>query len=525
MQSSFPEETITHIQNEIKRFYINNKKIKPLRILANVISYYSNEDGMYNFRENLNSGDYALYLHEMLDKKIYGYNCTTIIPNIYILAELLGYHPQIVQFKGFRDITTKNDTEDPVDPSVHFSLIIDCDKDNPYLVDPFYHTFGPILARGENSIRVGNVKGFKAHRREFHEMQEYSAQDFAAMMQRLHDPGASLEMLVSGQKVHSGKPYQSVDCDQHIYFKEETNAIISRLYIPQQLITDKAIIATHKLDTNGTILETIIALYLAKKCTWTTLVDGKRVASASLQTMRKLRKALKKIYDPKKNQRLGPILLHASSQDLDILTAALSDPISYEMLKPQILARTLYETTEPKKHYLYTAEQHDKYLFDVRKQEITLHEQLRKIREVQFELGWKWKKLPRNERRRLNYTKKGIIEKINKAVEQLNFLNYLRYQNKSVYALHMDKVLYAKTLEGQTADDLEAHVLARSVDPNIGYLATIADFLPILFEAEDELLLKQFMPKIQEKVAARNGHPLLRNTTPPENNLPLTPSI
>lgn len=158
----------------------------------------------YGFVGNLQTGIYAPYFNEARSHRISGNNCTTIIPTIYVYADLLGLKPQIVQFFGFQDIVDKDDNDDETGPEgSHFALIVDGGKKGPYLLDPFWRVCGRLRERGEKFMKIG-VSPAKPHlKRKFEHLVEYTPEQFAQMMDRLHDLAESLDMLVCGQKTFS----------------------------------------------------------------------------------------------------------------------------------------------------------------------------------------------------------------------------------------------------------------------------------------------------------------------------------
>ena len=388
----FPEETVKKIYEIAEIDRENNKKLKD----RDYKIFQSNCDNQfsYSFEGNLRTGQYVHYYHENHDKHIYGYNCTNVIPSVYLNAEAFGFKPQIVQFSGFRDIK-KGEDKDQKDDAAHFALIVDLGKKQLFLVDPFYRTFGPILESGEGYMRIGKTRHSVARKREYKELQYYSVDDFAAMMERLRDPAESLEMLIAGQRV--SRPYiNSFGCDLKVFYDDENNAIKTRLFVDHAAITNKAIISTQQLNDEGETLETKLDLYLLKDTTWAGLVNEKKIASTNLPTLQKLRRNLRKIANLDKYQRIGPELLKRENQPLtasllEIITETSTNMSEAELqkIRPQILARTLYEHKAPNLEYVYSHARHDSRLLDLRKRDLKLNKQIRKIDDKLFLRGWK----------------------------------------------------------------------------------------------------------------------------------------
>src|SRR3989338_11452171 len=97
---AFPQSLVDYIQEDLTRmkaldptFY---RKAKSHHLVDHV--YHIAKGFEYGFIGNLQTGIYAPYFHEARSYRISGNNCTTIIPTLYVYADLLGLNPQIVQF-------------------------------------------------------------------------------------------------------------------------------------------------------------------------------------------------------------------------------------------------------------------------------------------------------------------------------------------------------------------------------------------------------------------------------------------
>ncbi len=516
MAHVFPEETVQKIYELAAIDKDRNKKLKDrdYKIFQDVC-----HDGFhYGFEGNLRTGQYVHYYHEKDDKHIYAYNCTTVIPSVYLNAEAFGFKPQIVQFAGYRDIKKGKDDKDRKDDAAHFALIVDVGKKNLFLVDPFFGTFGPILEHGEGYMRIGKTRYSVARKREYKEFRYYSVEDFAAMMERLRDPAESLEMLVAGQRV-SRPIINSFHCDLKVFYDDENNAVKTRLFIDHTAITNKAIIYTQQLNDEGQTLETKLDLYMLKDITWAGLVDEKKVASIDLPTLQKLRRELRKIANIDKYQRISPSLLKTENRDraaslLEIIaeTSANMSGAELQRIRPQILARTLYEHQSSDSEYVYSHARHYSRLLSLRKQELKLNKRIGVLKEKLFLHGWKVIRLEKKEAQQIKRERERLEDQIRKEkiVLELNALNNLHFSRKHLYFRTMDMVVFAEHLKGLSVEELESEVAKKEFDTRIGYLAMVADFFPYVFKKREDLELKQYMSHIREKVKARREKKISR---------------
>ena len=101
----FPKQTVDYFFEEVRIMHggkkPNNKT--DFNIFRNTIIGF--KDSHYSFTDNLRTGQYTHYFHDSWEKNIKGYNCTNIIPSIYIYAKALGFNPQIVQYTNFKNIS------------------------------------------------------------------------------------------------------------------------------------------------------------------------------------------------------------------------------------------------------------------------------------------------------------------------------------------------------------------------------------------------------------------------------------
>ncbi|MDO8511119.1 MAG: hypothetical protein Q7S55_03050, partial [Nanoarchaeota archaeon] len=335
------------------------------------------------------------------------------------------------------------------------------------------------------------------------------------MMDRLHDPAESLDMLVAGQRIQR-KTVAKTEGTFMIYYHDQSNTVSTRLYIPQKPLTDKAVYARMALNGEGDITKLLLECYLAKDSGWDSLVDPKRVCETDFSTARSLRRRLQRLKNQERKkfrlqnyERIVPALDAVTEKDRESLldiTDTMYQALTVkekQKLHPLIMARTLYESERPTEKYLYTSEQHDARLLEKSRYEKDENLKIKPLDDLLYFHGWKLQKLEKNELRRIIHTKRRHGEKMQEIVEEVNALNNLRYHNKKAYPRVMDKVLFSETLKGCTPDDLEKMVWERNLDPRIGYLAMVADFIPFMLESKEELELKLYRQPIKEKVAAR----------------------
>ncbi len=512
----FPIDSVARIYERVAidvKSFSKNLLRKPYVLASNIANAYFNAH--YSFTDNLCTGHYAPYPHEKIELNMAGDNCTTIISEAYLFCEAFGLKPEIVQFFDFKDIKIKKDEED-LSPS-HFSLIIDVSRKHRYLFDPFYNIFGPIREQGENYFTIGKCQDRPERKRTFRKILPYSAHDFVTMMDRLHDPAESLDMLIAGQRVYQARTIAgTTKCDLMIYFDDEKNTISTRLYVPQKPLTDKVVYARMALDDSGEVSKILLDGYLAKDSGWISLVDPKKVFETNFLAVRSLKRKLHTLKNQEgKKFRLsndGCIFLALSQADerdretllsiTDRMYQALSEE-ERQKLRPLIMARTLYESERVAEKYLYSSEQHDARLLEKVKYE---HEENLKIRSLDNLLylhDWKLHRLAKNELQKIKRAKSRHIEKMQDIVIEINALNNLRYYQKKAYSQAMDKVLFSEALKGQSSDDLEKIVIDRHLDTRIGYLAIVADFIPFVLEGQEDLELKSYQQPIKKKVAAR----------------------
>ena len=180
MVHAFPQESVDKYMKNTQRwnslFKYNRNKYNQAR--AAMDAY---KKTMYGFALPLQSGLYAPWPHEQEANGVHGFNCTTVIPALYLDLESMEIASEIVQFINFRRIQEKKDRKKPFNES-HFALIIDVDHRQKYLIDPFWSTFGPVLEKRAHFIKIGKRGVYGAEKREFNQLLYYTPEEFAAMM-------------------------------------------------------------------------------------------------------------------------------------------------------------------------------------------------------------------------------------------------------------------------------------------------------------------------------------------------------
>lgn len=513
-ETGFPQKTVEIIDRNIADFKqrypraLNKNLFRYAKIFATTFF-----DTYYGFQHHLEKGNYAPYLHEMNQLGITQYNCTTIIPTIYLYYKTLGFEPKIVQFVSMRDIEDKKDLESPAAGS-HFSLIIELGKKHPFLFDPFYQAFGPILKSNKDSLKIGAFGGRKKKVREFKNLFTYTEQEFAGMMQRLKDESGSLDMLAAGQKVFPAERFNKTICNLSVYYQPE-DTILTRLVISRPSTSYQMIFCRQEIKK---IVKRSLELFLAKDYGWDCLVEGKKVAETNIKELRQIKREIDSLPNPvtkkpiklKTADRIGPSLLEESpsSKKLLLIVDELYKRLTAqqkEAIYPLTIYRTLYECIKPETNYLHSNEELDARLLGIATKEQMTRTELKPLDDIIFLYGWKLNKLEKSDLRKIRRMRKAIAKGLTETISEVDSLNFLRKDNKPAYLRMMDKVLFSKDIGEKDIPELEEQIKVERLDTRIGYLAMIADFIPIALEAKSELELKKYMPIIMTKIKARQS--------------------
>lgn len=512
--AEFPEESKQRIRDEIIRFRQIDAKYfanaKPYKYLKYVHDLY--KDVRYDFIDALMQGAYSFYPHEKNEKKINGHNCTTVIPGLYIYCQELGLNPQICQFFEFRDTLKNEEKEKERDPlSTHHFAVVTEIENKKYLIDPFYHVFGLITTQQEQRWKISGRKGQISRTREFEQVLYYTEEEFANMVERLKEPAESLDVLVAGQQVHKSIMINKTRANQMVYYDDATRDVYTRLYFEQAGIQDKVILQHHLFDEQGEIEKQFMELYVAKNRAWTSLVQGKKIAQIDDTQIRCIRRLLSKVVDYKKQERMYKILQKPEHEKRRESLTELVEGIyvglsadEKEVITPLIYARTLYESVDTQKEYVYTKGKHEERLRKLIKDQFTAFDKQIKLSSEKYLFTWKFKKSDPKKMNDLREEIEKIDIKREKEKEEIDDLNMTRYINKHVFHRNMDKALFAKEyLAGWSVEEMRLRIEEQGLDWRIGYLGLITDFISFVVEAKDDLALKLFMPSVQEKVRAR----------------------
>ncbi len=504
MTHPFPEESVRREYEQMELFKAENPKQRALPTAEALVRTFKNESA-YGFMDNLRTGLYAPWPHERYDLNIGRHNCTTIIPTIYLWAEALGYKPQIIQFRQWRQIKRKEDKDEPKANS-HFALIVDLGKKHHYLLDPFWKICNPIVEQTPTMMRLEKNKGLGKVKREYGTLWEYSADEFAEMVNDLHDPAQSLEMLACGQKVDSSLFLaKEVGCPLMIYYDTQTNRVSTRLEIPQVAITDKVVFCNLEFNRNGAVENTSLELCLVKDTYWDGVIGRVSIAQGSFEELEKVKKITDKLKLQKNKSRLGSVLRKQPEKmdELCALTEKLYERLTTDEkigLQKRLLTRTLYELTEPAKDYLTTEEERFAEIERLRAKEIDNHEKRRYLEERLWKESWKLEELDRDESRRLKSRRRRLDRRNDKVVSDLKNLLYLHWNDKAKYHRRMDQVEFGKKWKDASEEELTEEVRMRGFNTMVGYAAMVADFLPFVFEARENIELKRYQASIGEKI-------------------------
>jgi len=514
MTSPFPKQTVEAIRNRIDRtnlFYGEPKVYQR----ALTCAYHARDIFSYGFHGSLYTGNFAPYPHEMERDGYTGFNCTTVIPPLQTYCDKLGLEPRIVQFVGFRDIEKTKKAKEKTNPilSSHFGIFIKI-KGQDYFLDPYHSRFGKVKELTDSYMEVGKSTVTKAVKREFKQIIEYTPEQFAEMMDHLRTPEGSLEMLIAGQEILQGRYYGGFrDCRVMLHYFDDVNEVRVRLEIPQPNIQDKIVYNHMFFDDEGEITGQSTELLVTELAYWDDLIDPTSIAKGNLSSYRSIDDLLKDKVDLRKSSRLGPVLLQQENHDMlryiinELLTDFIQRIPKSDALKRMILARTLYETESPEKEYLFNEETRT----------ADLSKKLRRWREMANKFTSHPDEIERLERTmglvHGDIERGRRIRRITKArVRRNKEIDYsfgpdanLRADQRQKHDRIMDMVLYAKQLGNISIDELEKRVKQRNVNPDLGYLAIVSDFIPSILDAKRFLTLEPFLDDIKAKVKARRA--------------------
>ncbi len=500
--ATFPQELHDLVALHLNRdravdpsFYLRAKGDTLVRHL-----YQKMEGVGYGFQDNLITGQYALYAPEMRALNVSGYNCTTVVPTMYVYAQQLGLNPQIVQFFNFKDLRSYDDPEREDLSSSHFSLILSKDTKR-YLFDPFYHVAAPILEESSHSFRLGKTNSTSKVLRTFEEKVEYSEDDFASMMFRFKEEGTSLDMLICGQRLFRKWEVHASPVSGMVYFKEP-NEVCFRFEIPQMGIRSKVVMMRQIYDLEKSAWNTSVELYLARDCNWDSMVDPILVGAFTPKEMKNLRRSFSKMGKVERFPRYS----QSFEEHPDVASCVLRDATfslsklgkdQLELLLPLLRMRYGYEECNPLMEYLYPLEKRASFYVDAKARETSI---LRDGLEVGRKMNLHDASLlllDSTERRRLR--SKLLRLKSEQDIVSKEVDSYVLYKGKNLlYHRTMDKVLFAQ----EHAQDVNNLVLDEK-KLAMAYGATVADFIPYIHSLRDYLSFSAYREMFERKIITR----------------------
>ncbi len=510
----FPPESraiYTHLMSSRRQ---HNPKIKAYHIALASMEWAENSP--YGFEDNLLTGNYAAWPHEVHSGKIQRYNCTTIIPEVYLQLEEFGLKPEIVQFVHCR---TKKCGEKEYSVESHFAVIVDLGKPQPYLIDPFQHLFGPIHQRGKHFMRVGRRLDYPPATREYSQLLTYSEEEFVALMERMRDPADSLDMLVAGQKLYKHRDVRNVKCGLMVYYDDFTNVISTRSNIPQVARQSKLIRYILPATEEGEFQEGRFELSYAEGQIGWKEVQGEvtlaRLDHTEIQRLSRL--CRKSVYQ---SSRLGHWLDHldksseSTSADkhrrdelyslAELLWGRLTAKEKADV-EPKVLARTIYEGTHVEREHHFSEVDHKKRL-------VGLLQHVRELDSLKSNLlgqlhdhNWKIDRLPLEESRRVRSQYQKILREEETIDESLREIKDLYYYRRKEHDRVMDQVLFAEHLRPLSLEQRKKVLTEQGLDFRLGYIAMVGDFLPYLSGLKREMQLELFRSNLTEKIKARRA--------------------
>ena len=456
------------------------------------------------FRGHLETGLYAPYQDEAMAALISGFNCTTIIPTVFIAAELLDLDPKIYMFGGFTDIEKRDKKDKPLWFSPHYALTVDVGWKDRWLLDPRWDRMGPIREWRDEYLHIHKRKEFTGARRKYQTIEEITEQEFAQLMAWLQSPQGALDMLTAGQKVTTrvtgmGHYYAALMA----YYQPEENQLKTRLYLPQEGITNRAAICKMQLDKEGTIGKTELNLFYTEDALWTRLIGETAVAHIDFKRLQETIKEIEEVMEIKDFQRIGPQFARLSqAQQKRLLQVASEhrktlDEDEQEKLETRIAVRTLYETKNQDKEYVEPRWQRAQSSKEKAKRAMKVIDEENKDFKERHEKRWlKGIKRTKEEEERTNELSKAVRKARKRINNTLNFL----IGHEQEFHRTRDKIIFGRRFKGKKPKEIIKE--AEGLDSLIGYLAMLTDFRD--FAKKEELMrLTAYQDDIAKKVQAR----------------------
>jgi hypothetical protein len=497
---TFPEESALGIRKLNERTDKLHGNKSQLEYATEIIDRYS-PDQIYGFLNSFIAENYAPYPHEKAIDNIACFNCTSIVPMLYLEAKERNLEPRIVQFRGFKD-TGKDQSEQLVSTS-HYSILIKVDEDE-YIMDPFYKGFGKISEKGKDYIVVDESKDYSSFKREFKQMLEVSEAEFVEMYERCRTDAGSLDMLVAGQRLYDDLLVNNVrDADVFVYYDDENNSIRTRLQVPVPGVQKRLVYTNMSFTDDGKLNETYFDFTVASLVGWDSTIDEIHVASIPLKPIKAFGDLLEKLVKDSDYQRLSSRMLKPENEEafsvlLEGASLILQNSVHSDALDRMIFARTLYEFEKPEREFVYDKKEFLKGFVS----NLSL---LQSLEKGVVGMGQKVKMSHLDLVDDIDGTYaihadgiKASIELMAKDIDELLLQVFphedLRKRNIEHHNRLMDMIHFAThRLKGMSVKDMSKEAEARSLNPMVGYLAILEDFMYLAFDEDPKYITLEFM--------------------------------
>lgn len=510
MVHAFPEASVQIARQAAERYFLIGAQKKSL--LHQAYSFYEGckNGSSYGFNQALFAGMYAPWPHEAHEQRIAEDNCTTIIPWLYLSYEALGIKPEIIQFVDWRQFYAGAKKPQPFQNASHFALLLDVGKDRKYLCDPFWQAFGLVRSEDEHTMCIRSYPQRSILQREYRALLHYTPEEFAVMINRLHEPAESLEMLVAGQRLFENRRFHHVECDEYVYYDDAQNVVTTRLLIPHHLVRHKAIYGTLPFDDSGQVDGLRLRFVMYDHSQWNSLQGEVVVAHVDLSAVKSVSRAVERVV--KQQGRIGSFLYSPCGEDIRHSLCDLAEDLwknlsaaQQEKLRKWVAVRTLYEHTSLEGDYIFSEVQRDEHLRSLMAKVFAQEQAVYPLQNTSMLNGWKIDRLPLPERRALRRKLARLNGKLNGDRDEFKQLRSLRYHHSKVYHRLMDKICFAaqNDVNRKSVGDLEAMVQAQGSDWRVGYIAMVADYVPFVSAAWRDLTLQPYLGVLGEKVKAR----------------------
>ena len=269
--AQMPAETIEWAKkraDKIRKLTKNNKS-EMARMLYKKGHGYKWADWYYGFNEALKTGNYAPFPHEIKERS----QCFSFAVAQYCVAKELGLKPKINNAIGMRDPDNSSLIDDSFQGD-HFFVEIDTGNKFPFIIDKQMGLFGPVTYKN-HSIKVRNQGITDITEVDYDVLIEFTEQELLDKISYLRTPKGSIEMLKVGEKVKVGDDNPSViikyiaEKNQLEIFSYAQNVFNKKNIIPNRL----ARIHRVQLDSNAEIISSTIELGYFKERDWDSFKD------------------------------------------------------------------------------------------------------------------------------------------------------------------------------------------------------------------------------------------------------------